>query len=206
MGSRGGGRGRGRGGGGFRHAKQEPFVLFPDIELPAIDKDKIKGSTELVKLRLKLHGELKDLPYFLEETLTNDEDSVGIERYSDKTKKRSGTHRVTLENSGYMTLKPGFFPLELVQGAKRRTGRKVQWNPTRDFKKLDKLAELEDKFKDEDTKKEKDGDEEDEEEDPEDELEQEDDYEIDDYNGGETFDDDEDDYNMPDDDDGEDIL
>ncbi|KAL9234809.1 hypothetical protein vseg_009635 [Gypsophila vaccaria] len=206
MGSRGGGRGRGRfGGSGFRHAKQEPFLLFPDIKLPAIDQDKIKKSTELVKLRLKLQRELQDLPYFLEETLANEEDSLGIERYSD-LKKRSGTNRVSLENSGYMTLQPGYFPLELVQGTKRRLGRKVQWNPKRDLKKLDKLAELEDKFKDDDPKKGKEGDEDDEEEDPGDELDQEEDYESDDYNKGEVYDDDEDEFNMPEEDDGEDIL
>ncbi|XP_074310587.1 uncharacterized protein LOC141646609 isoform X2 [Silene latifolia] len=203
MGSR-GGRGRGRfGGGGFRFAKQEPFVLFPsDIELPAIDEDKIEKNKELVKLRNNLQRGLKNLPYFMEDTFAyEEEETVDIERYSD-TKKRGRTDQISLENSGFLTLLPGYFPLELVKGTKRRTGRKVIWTQKRD-KKLDHLELLEGKFKDEDGKKKNEGEEEEEEEvEEEEELEDSDN----DYMENEVFDDDDDDYNQAEDDDDDFIL
>ncbi|KAL9233574.1 hypothetical protein vseg_008554 [Gypsophila vaccaria] len=206
MGSRGGGRGRGRfGGGSFRFAKQEPFVHFPDIELPSVDSDKVQKSIPLLRLRITLQKEIKNLPYFLEDAFTDEKESVDIERYSDKEKTRYGT-RVSLENSGYMILEPGYFPLELVRGTKHRTGRRVQWNPTRGLKKLDHLEELEKRFKDGDFegKKGKD-DEEDEEEDVEEELEEEDEDEGD-YEMMHDNQDDEDDYNLIEEDDDEGLL
>ncbi|XP_022715056.1 glutamic acid-rich protein-like isoform X2 [Durio zibethinus] len=66
---RGRGRGRGFGGGGFSgFNKPEPFVLFPDVELPDI-----KGVPEektLVIWNSRLHNYWKASPYYLEENVS----------------------------------------------------------------------------------------------------------------------------------------
>ncbi|TQD91319.1 hypothetical protein C1H46_023070 [Malus baccata] len=77
------GRGRGRGGfsggGGFGFAKQEPFVLFPDIDLP-IPKgisdlqqktDAVIEEENLINQTRKFQKIWKDSPYYLEQSSLN---------------------------------------------------------------------------------------------------------------------------------------
>lgn len=190
---RGRGRGFGRGGNDFRHARQEPFVLFPDIELP--DRRNIPRDDEVIRYNVKLRRYFRNSPYCLEETLTDEPESMDIERYSDRAKRATRFGRGSLLSSGFLMLQPGYFPVELVQGTKRRVGRKVNWNPKQDLQKLDILEQLEEKRKGQDTsvdEKENDEDEEDE-ENPE---EEEEDSDEGDYDKNMDFDDDEDDYNV----------
>ncbi|CAO2837364.1 unnamed protein product [Amaranthus hypochondriacus] len=191
------GRGRGRGGfggGGFNFAPQHPFVLFPEIDLP--DRNKVPEEKELAIRNYRFRNFFRNSPYYLEETLS-DEDSVDIERYSDKVNKKARFGRESLLGSGVLKLENGYFPPELVQGTKSRTKRKVRWNQERDLRKLDDLEKLEKDFESGSLKgkKEKEGEEEEEEEDVEEEEEDEVDTD-DDYAKGEQFDDDEDDFNV----------
>ncbi|KAB1210451.1 hypothetical protein CJ030_MR6G010747 [Morella rubra] len=65
------GRGRGRGyggGGGYGFAKQEPFELFPDIELPDIKS--VPKEETLVRESAKLRNFWKASAYYLEETVS----------------------------------------------------------------------------------------------------------------------------------------
>ncbi|KMT14580.1 hypothetical protein BVRB_4g073500 [Beta vulgaris subsp. vulgaris] len=201
MAFRGRGRGRGFGGSDYKFAKQEPFVLFPDIELP--DRNNVPEEKRLAVLNYRFRNYFHNSPYNLDETFS-EEETVDIERYSDKVKGNSRFGRESLTNSGYLKLEPGYFPLELVQGTKCRK-RKVQWNPKRDLQKLDFLEDLEKLQNNEDKKgkKEKEG-EDDEQEDEDVEEEEEDEVDSDDdYGKGENFDDDDDDYNVASDGDDE---
>ncbi|KAK9281892.1 hypothetical protein L1049_004799 [Liquidambar formosana] len=60
-----GGRGYGGGGGGFGFAKQEPFILFPDVELP--DKNGVTEEKTLVIWNARLQNFWKSSPYYIEE-------------------------------------------------------------------------------------------------------------------------------------------
>lgn len=207
------GRGRGRGGGyggfgGFRIAKQEPFVLFPDIELP--DRANVKEEKDLVILNSKLQTYWKLSPYYLEDTVPEKKESPDIERYSDRAKSRTTASRRD-PLSSHLKLTAGYFPMELIQGSKRvpRDQRKVRWNPQSDLQLdfFDKLAEKEGQVKvgeKEGEKEKKEGENEDDEEGGEQADEE---FSDDgDYNQGEYFDDDEDDFNMDDDNDDEPIY
>nr|XP_023925239.1 uncharacterized protein LOC112036640 [Quercus suber] len=141
---RGRGRGYGGGGGGFKYAKQEPFELFPDIELPCIgsvikeESDKKKGETDqkgksltreetLVSTGMRLQIFWKSSAYFLEETVPKKSQSMDIERYSDRTKPRTKVTRDSL--SQILVVKR--FPQELIGGWKGQqpSRKKVRWNP-----------------------------------------------------------------------------
>lgn len=212
MAFRGRGRGRGgfgRGGGGFRPAKQEPFVLFPDIELP--DKRNLPKDMEVLQYNNKFRRYFRNSLYYLEDSLSDgitEQENMGPERYSDRAKRGSGFGRGSLLSSGFLMLEPGYFPLELIQGSKRKVGRKVQWNPKQDLQKLDILEQLElkEKHGDQDASNKKEGEEDEEEEEENLEVEEEEDDDDDDYAKGEDCDDDEDDYNMADDGDDEPIM
>ncbi|KNA22607.1 hypothetical protein SOVF_030990 isoform A [Spinacia oleracea] len=207
MAFRGRGRGRGFGGSDFKFAKQEPFILFPAIELP--DKDNIPEEKLLAALNFKFRTHFQSSPYHLMETYSGEE-TVDIERYSDKVsrKRRFGLGRGSLLDSGFMKLEPGYFPLELVRGAKFKTKRKVRWNPKRDLGKLDFLEELEKKSEIEDSKPKKKTEGEEDEEDEEEvvEEEEEEDDDDDDYGKLEDFQDDEDEFNQSDGDDEEAVM
>ncbi|KAG6621172.1 hypothetical protein I3842_Q030100 [Carya illinoinensis] len=69
MAFRGRGRGRGYGGaGGYGFAKQEPFELFPDIELPNIKS--VHKEETLVRESVKLQNFWKASAYYLDETVS----------------------------------------------------------------------------------------------------------------------------------------
>ncbi|KAF9626058.1 hypothetical protein IFM89_030726 [Coptis chinensis] len=60
------GRGRGRGRGDFGgYAAQEPYILFPDVELP--DKSKVMREMTLIYRSFRLQNYWKSSPYYLEE-------------------------------------------------------------------------------------------------------------------------------------------
>ncbi|KMT14587.1 hypothetical protein BVRB_4g073570 [Beta vulgaris subsp. vulgaris] len=165
MAFRGRGRGRGFGGSDYKFAKQEPFVLYPDIELP--DRNNVPEEKELAVHNHRLRNFYRTSPYNLGET-ASEEDTVDIERYSDKAKAKL---------TDYIKLEHGYFPEELLEGTSRTTckEKKVQWNPERDLEKLDFLEDLEKLQSNEDKKgkKEKEGeDDEQEDEDVEEEDEQ----------------------------------
>ncbi|XP_030973779.1 uncharacterized protein LOC126688495 [Quercus robur] len=212
---RGRGRGYGGGGGGFKYAKQEPFELFPDIELPCIgsvikeESDKKKGETDqkgkgltreetLVSTGMRLQIFWKSSAYFLEETVPKKSQSTDIERYSDRTKPRTTVTRDSL--SQILVVKR--FPQELIGGWKGQqpSRKKVRWNPESDLQKLDFLEKLEQRFQGQEDKGEKEKKEgEDEDEDEEEGEDAEEEPSDDDYYQNDYFDDDEDDYNEVDD-------
>ncbi|XP_015886237.2 uncharacterized protein LOC107421502 isoform X2 [Ziziphus jujuba] len=196
---RGRGRGRGYGGGGsFGYAKQEPFELFPDIDLPDIKK--VNEEENLVRRIVKFENYWKVSPYYLEENTSKKTQSIGIERFSDKTKPKATITRDSL----LQILELQKFPLELTSGSKglqrQSIRKKVRWNPDIGLQNMFEKYE-----RGEGAKKEGDNEEEEEEEEEEveEEEEEEEDLSDDDYNQNVDFDDDEDDYNMDDDGDDE---
>ncbi|KAH8514423.1 hypothetical protein H0E87_007306 [Populus deltoides] len=68
MAYRGRGRGRFGGGGGFSYARQEPFDLFPEIELP--DPKNVKEERALVVWNSRLTNYFKSSPCYLEEIVS----------------------------------------------------------------------------------------------------------------------------------------
>ncbi|XP_024022539.1 glutamic acid-rich protein isoform X1 [Morus notabilis] len=208
------GRGRGRGfrggGGGIGYAKQEPFVYFPDVELPDI-----KGVTVeemLVRRSQKLLNYWKASPYYLEATiskifhLVSEGQNAEIEKVSDRNKvgttiKRDSLSQILVHKS---------FPVELTEGSKgwqSQPGRKrVRWNPDSELQKLDIFEKLEQRQAQNGRgeKEKKEGENEDEDEDEENEETEEEPSDDDDYNQNVDFDDDEDDFNA--DVDGEDEM
>ncbi|XP_048499687.2 uncharacterized protein LOC125491542 isoform X2 [Beta vulgaris subsp. vulgaris] len=114
MAFRGRGRGRGFGGSDYKFAKQEPFVLYPDIELP--DRNNVPEEKELAVHNHRLRN-LSHSPYNLGETAS--EDTVDIERYSDKAKAKL---------TDYIKLEHGYFPEELLEGTSRTTCRRRKCN------------------------------------------------------------------------------
>ncbi|KAM2067432.1 hypothetical protein ACFX1T_043766 [Malus domestica] len=208
-------RGRGcsgfSGGGGFGFAKQEPFVLFPDIDLRIpkgiSDLEKKHTLTEeenLINQTRKFQNIWKGFPYYLEQSPSNEKQNMDVERYSDRTKPKTTIRRGSL----FSILELKGFPQELTGGSRvQQPGRKrVRWNPDSELVKLDLFEKLEQCQGQNDAKEKKecegeDVNENEEEAEPEDE-----DFSDDDYYKNSDFDDDEDDYNMEDDGDGEPLL
>ncbi|KAL9438355.1 hypothetical protein AB3S75_024098 [Citrus x aurantiifolia] len=194
------GRGRGRGGygggGGFGFAKQEPFKLFPEIELPAHKNIPIEKNLILWNSRLLNYW--KSSPYFLEENVEKNSQSVDIERYSDWNKPKVSSNRGSINQ--FLQLRSNNFPAELVKDSReQRNPKRVRWNADRGLRKLDLFEKLEQKFEgqeDKDEKEKKEGEDEDEDGD-EAAGEAEEEFSDDgDYNQNIDFDDDEDDFNM----------
>eukprot|EP00268_Persea_americana_P033362 TRINITY_DN3302_c1_g1_i2.p1 TRINITY_DN3302_c1_g1~~TRINITY_DN3302_c1_g1_i2.p1 ORF type:complete len:219 (-),score=70.89 TRINITY_DN3302_c1_g1_i2:602-1258(-) len=209
------GRGRGRGGGrggfggfggfGFRRAKQEPFVLFPeDVVLP--EHWYVKPDDPLITKKLALqrfygasvyHIKGKDIKSMLDNQVAE------IERYSDRNKSDGQINRDSL--SDFVKLSSSYLPPELFEGTKmeRQPKKKVRWDPDSDLQKLDKYEKLEGKGQGQEKKEEKEKEEvEDEHEGVVSEEEEEEESDDGDYNQNCDFDDDEDDLNMEEDDDG----
>lgn len=204
------GRGRGRGGygrggvGGFGIAKQEPFVLFPDIELP--DVSSVPEEKNLVIRNARLQNYWKSSPYYLEDIVPRKSQSTDIERFSDRVRLRTTLKRDPLEQ--ILRLTSDNFPLELLQGMKGATHnkRKVRWNPESDMQKLELFEKLEKKLEGQDEKggkEKKEGENEDEDDEGGEEAAEEEFSDDGDYNQNIDFDDDEDDFNMEDDNDDE---
>ncbi|XP_061981818.1 uncharacterized protein LOC133701759 isoform X2 [Populus nigra] len=210
MAYRGRGRGRFGGGGGFSYARQEPFDLFPEIELP--DPKNVKEERALVVWNSRLTNYFKSSPCYLEEIVSKEIQSMDIERFSDRGKPRITSERDSLDQFLQLTSKN--FPKELIGGLNRkRPNKKVKW--TADLRKLDDYEKRELMYEvktfnhlptcylhylgqAEKVQMEKKEDEDEEDEDEE--LEEPDDeYDDGDYNQNIDFDDDEDDYNMEDD-------
>ncbi|XP_048130009.1 DNA-directed RNA polymerase III subunit RPC7-like isoform X2 [Rhodamnia argentea] len=209
MAFRGRGRGRGRfgGGGGTSFAKQEPFVLFPDVDLPAV-RDVSKEERALVVWSSRLQNFWKSSPYYLEETISSASQSTDIERFSDREKIKAKPTRDSFMQ--FLDANASNFPRELVADTReeqRRKRRKVQWNPESGLQKLDLFEKLEQKYQGQEEKGEKEK-KEGEEEEQDDEVEEADEEFSDDgdYNQNVDFDDDEDDFNMADDNDDEGIF
>ncbi|XP_015572822.1 DNA-directed RNA polymerase III subunit RPC7 [Ricinus communis] len=199
---RGRGRGRfggGRGGFGFGFARQEPFVEFPEVELP--DRKAVKEERVLVVGNAKLVAFWKSSPYYLEETISKKSQSMDVERFSDWGKSKTSLKRDALGN--FLQLRSSNFPKELIAGAKweRPNPKKVRWDPNSDLQKWDLFEKLEQKHQGREEKGQKENKEgEDEEEDDDEEAEEaEEDFSDDDYNQNVDFDDDDDDYNDMDD-------
>ncbi|KAH9665652.1 DNA-directed RNA polymerase III subunit [Citrus sinensis] len=207
------GRGRGRGGygggGGFGFAKQEPFELFPEIELPdhknvPIERNLILWNSRLLVETSKRQKE-KDsyfscgsFGFFM--NLVSDSQSVDIERYSDWNKPKVSSNRGSINQ--FLQLHSSNFPAELVKDSReQRNPKRVRWNADAGMRKLDLFEKLEQKFQgqeDKDEKEKKEGEDEDE-DDGEAAGEAEEEFSDDgDYNQNIDFDDDEDDFNMDD--------
>ncbi|KAB5563916.1 hypothetical protein DKX38_003970 [Salix brachista] len=147
MAYRGRGRGRGRfgGGGGFSYARQEPFDLFPEIELP--DPKNVKEERALVVWNSRLTNYFKSSPCYLEEIVSKEIQSMDIERFSDRGKRRITSEHDSLDQFLQLTSKN--FPKELIGGLpseitryesnaclnRKRPNKKVKW--TADLRKLD---------------------------------------------------------------------
>ncbi|XP_050235184.1 uncharacterized protein LOC126683359 [Mercurialis annua] len=200
------GRGRGRGGrfgggggGGFGFARQEPYVEFPEVELP--DRKGVKEERVLVVGNAKLVNFWKSSPYYLEDTSSKKSQNMDVERFSDRGKSKTTLKRDSLGN--FLLLQPSNFPKELIAGTKwdRPNPKKVRWDSHSEVQKWDLFEKLEQKYEGRDEKGEKEkkeGDEE--EEDDEEEVEDaEEELSDDDYNQNVDFDDDDDDYNDADD-------
>ncbi|KAJ4849435.1 hypothetical protein Tsubulata_007286 [Turnera subulata] len=203
MASRGRGRGRGRGrfGGGFGYAKQEPFVLFPEIELP--DAKAVKVEKFLVLQNSRLQRFWRSSPYYLEETVLKKGQNMDIERYSDRKKPKTTWERDSLDQ--ILQFGCQNFPKELEGGLNVvRRRKKVRWNQSADPLDVLEQKEREDNENPK-SKLEGQGEKENEEEEEEEDEAVEDDGEYSDdgdYEQNIDFDDDEDDFNMVDDGDG----
>ncbi|XAR57698.1 hypothetical protein NMG60_11025941 [Bertholletia excelsa] len=205
------GRGRGRGGygrgggGGFGVAKQEPFILFPEIEnFP--DVKNITEQRDLVLWSYRLQRFWNSSPYYLKEEAPKKDDNTEIERFSDRGKRRmEQKHKL----SDYIKVTAEYVPAELAQDSKpeRYGRRKVRWNQEPDLQK-DFFEKLEKKHQRRDEKggQEKKEDETEEEDDERIEEEDEEFSDDGDYNQNIDFDDDEDDFNMEDDHDDEGVY
>ncbi|KAL6957460.1 hypothetical protein U1Q18_046250 [Sarracenia purpurea var. burkii] len=205
------GRGRGRGyggygrGGGFGAAKQEPFVLFPEIEnFP--DAKEVNEEIALVIWSTRLQKFWSSSAYYLKSEGPNKDENTDIERFSDR-----GNRRTEQKNklSDFMKCSAEYVPAELAQDSvpERYGRRKVRWNQESDLQKLDLFEKLEQKYQGQDEKggKEKKDDENEEEDDEK--IEEEEEFSDDgDYNQNIDFDDDEDDFNMDDGNDDEGIY
>lgn len=181
------------------YVKQEPYILFPeDVMLPDI-----KGVTEekmLVYWNNRLQNYWKSSSYYLEEAALPKNEDNELERYSDRGKPRGRAKRDPL--SYHLKLTPAYFPLELIQGARRvqHDQRKVCWNPDSGLQKLDMLEKLEAKYGDRDDEKDKNEKKEGENDEEESELESEKEESDDDYKQMlHDYEDDEDDFNTHDD-------
>nr|KJB36533.1 hypothetical protein B456_006G164500 [Gossypium raimondii] len=200
---RGRGRGRGFGGRGFGgYVPPEPFVLFPDIELPdvkAVPEEKI-----LVVWNSRLLNYWKASPYYLEEHVSKKSQSMDIERFSDWGKPKNTSKRDSLNQ--VLQLQSHNFPKELIGDSKRaqRSAKRMRWNLDSGLEKLDVFEKFE---KDGDKEGKEKGDGEEENSDEEQGAQSDESYSDDgDYNENEHFDDDEDDYNIEDDHDDEPIY
>ncbi|KAK8670236.1 hypothetical protein V6N13_104995 [Hibiscus sabdariffa] len=202
MAFRGRGRGRGFGGGYF---KSEPFVLFPDIELP--DAKAVPVEKTLVVWNSRLINYWKASPYYIEENVSKKNQSIDIERFSDWSKPKNTLKRNSLNQ--VLQLQSHNFPKELIGDSRRvqRSAKKMRWNLDSGLEKLDMFEKFEKDFEDKEGKEKK-GDEEEEENSDEDQGEESDQSYSDDgdYNENEHFDDDEDDYNVEDNHDDEPIY
>ncbi|KDO51837.1 hypothetical protein CISIN_1g028499mg [Citrus sinensis] len=160
------GRGRGRGGygggSGFGFAKQEPFELFPEIELP--DHKNVLIERNLILWNSRLLNYWKSSPYFLEENVEKNSQSVDIERYSDWNKPKVSSNRGSINQ--FLQLHSSNFPAELVKDSReQRNPKRVRWNADAGMRKLDLFEKLEQKFQgqeDKDEKEKKEGEDEDE--------------------------------------------
>ncbi|KAM5568980.1 hypothetical protein ABKV19_016481 [Rosa sericea] len=185
------GRGSGRGGfGGYRGIKEEPFVLFPDINLPdATDvlstSDQKKNKEEMLLIKESLEW-LNKTGYYLEQT--------------DKHKQRKGNREI---HSFSQYLVPSMFPGELTRGSNVRglSRDKVEWDRKKkeeiDWNRIEKMLEQDSDAK---QKKKREKDEEDEDKEDDDDEEEEDDEDdedpdLNDYIFYPKADDDDDDYN-----------
>ncbi|PRQ39190.1 hypothetical protein RchiOBHm_Chr4g0422341 [Rosa chinensis] len=184
-------RGRGGGFGGYQcHGKEEPFVLFPDINLPdATDvlsiSDQKKNKEEMLLIKESLEW-LNKTGYYLEQT--------------DKDKQRKGNREI---HSFSQYLVPSMFPGELTRGSNVRglSRDSVEWDRKKkeeiDWNRIEKMEQDSDaKQKKKLEKDEEDVDKEDDDDDDDDEDDE--DYEdpdLNDYIVDVKPDDDEDVYN-----------
>uniref|UniRef100_A0A6N2N8B5 DNA-directed RNA polymerase III subunit n=1 Tax=Salix viminalis TaxID=40686 RepID=A0A6N2N8B5_SALVM len=179
MAYRGRGRGRFGGGGGFSYARQEPFDLFPEIELP--DPKNVKEERALVVWNSRLTNYFKSSPCYLEEIVSKEIQSMDIERFSDRGKRRITSEHDSLDQFLQLTSKN--FPKELIGDLRKLD----------DYEKRELIYEGQTEKGQMEKKEEEEEDEDQELEEPDDE------YDDGDYNQNIDFDDDEDDYNMEDD-------
>ncbi|XVF24886.1 hypothetical protein REPUB_Repub13aG0166100 [Reevesia pubescens] len=195
--NRGRGRGRGFGGGGF--LKPEPFLLFPDTELPDI-----KGVPEektLVIWNSRLQNYWKASPYYLEQNVSKKSQSMDIERFSDWGKPKNTSKRDSLNQ--ILQLQSHNFREDFIGDSRRvqQSTKKMRWNLDSGLEKLDKFEKFEQGFEEGQDKegKEKKGDGEEDNTDEEHRELSDESYSSDgDYNENGHFDDDEDDYNLDD--------
>ncbi|CAK9164496.1 unnamed protein product [Ilex paraguariensis] len=157
------GRGRGRGyggGGGFRVAKQEPFILFPDISENLTDAKTVNEEVNLAIYGSRLQKFWNSLYYFNEEKTEKDQ-SFDIKRLFDLGKKR-GIPNKELPNTIFRTSE--YVPAELARVSKleQRGQKKVRWNPESALQRLDIFEKLEQKHQGQVEKGGKEGDEEEE--------------------------------------------
>ncbi|CAN1168489.1 hypothetical protein LINPERHAP2_LOCUS27842 [Linum perenne] len=185
------GRGRGRGGrwgGRQQNAKQEPYILFPEVELP--DRKAVKEDKSLIAVYSRFQAFWKASSYYLEDTVDSTPKkslNIEVERFSDSLKPKTTSKRGPLNE--FLQLRSAYFPKELVGGKKTaRRLKKPRWAQALDvFEKLEQNA---------DGKEMKEGEEEEEEEDEEALAAiEEEEFSDDDYNQNEYCDDDEDDFN-----------
>ncbi|KAH7518592.1 hypothetical protein FEM48_Zijuj09G0187700 [Ziziphus jujuba var. spinosa] len=153
------------------------FVHLQDIDLPDIKK--VNEEENLVRRIVKFENYWKVSPYYLEENTSKKTQSIGIERFSDKTKPKATITRDSL----LQILELQKFPLELTSGSKglqrQSIRKKVRWNPDIGLQNMFEKYE-----RGEGAKKEGDNEEEEEEEEEEveEEEEEEEDLSDDDYN------------------------
>ncbi|KAB2629071.1 DNA-directed RNA polymerase III subunit rpc31-like [Pyrus ussuriensis x Pyrus communis] len=209
MAYRGRGRGGFSGGGGFGYAKQEPFVLFPDIDLPHQKTDAVTEEENSINQTRKFQKIWKGSPYYLEQSTSNERQNADVERYSDRSKPKTTIRRGSL----FSILELKGFLQELTEGSRvQQPGRRrLRWNPNSEYhsdrvEKLDLFEKLEQRQGQNDAKEKNEGEGEDEDENEEEEEPEDDDLSDDDYYKHSDFDDDEDEYNMEDDGDDEPLL
>ncbi|CAL1399360.1 unnamed protein product [Linum trigynum] len=194
--SRGRGRGRGSFGrssyGGGSFAKQEPYVLFPEVKLP--DPKNVKEEKGLVVVNAKFQAFWKASCYYLEENTDAGPMKswiMEVERFPDRAKPKVVSKRGSLDE--FLQFGSDYFPKELVGGKKVvRRSKKPRWQQALDV--FENLENKEAKKKAEGAQETKEGEEEEDEEEVE--AIEEEEFSDDDYNQNEYFDDDEDDFNV----------
>ncbi|KAK4793609.1 hypothetical protein SAY86_024044 [Trapa natans] len=141
-----GGRGRGRFGGGQRsYAKEEPFVLYPEIELPSISKISSNDNRNFIMWKSKFESFCKASPYYLGDGTSKYDPFANLdpERYSDKEKPKN---KQSLPEFLQPTV--AHFPKDILEDSKwklTKKGKKMQLDADTDLKRFDIFEKLEQK-------------------------------------------------------------
>lgn len=150
------------------YAKEAEFVLYPDINLPDIDKNNMTTVAEKFMLKQQsMDNIFQSSAYYLKKANLTKKDCPEVERYSDREKQKKKTRSGSIFE--FLQLRRDNFPPELIEGRRLpKKRKKVQWNQDSDmqkfFEKLEKRDEINERTGGKETKDDEDEENEEEEE------------------------------------------